>query len=234
MKKIKRFRFFVITAIVAAVLVASIVGVTGCGGGTSMERLGHLISELRENVFAGESDNFSVNIITGLREDPFLMDGNAAIARDFTLITLTPKNATEGTYAFEVNIGGTQFKGDFIAHPFAQTFSAELDIRVNVSEIALTVTGNSGNDNIMATSVVTDQMIPADKALEIGENKLRNSIEVFKTGGALQAEIFIRLIANPIDQSGGYHWYVAFIGQNQTIFAALICSISMQVLAIRN
>ena len=234
MKKIKRFRFFVITAVLAGLLAASIVGVTGCGGGTSMERLGHLISELRENVFVGESDNFSVNIITGLREDPFLMDGNAAIARDFTLITLTPKNVTDGNYAFEVNIGGTQFKGEFIAHPFAQTFSAELDIRANVSEIALTVTGNDGNEPIMATSVVTDPMISVEQALEVAENKLRNSLEVFKTGGVLQAEIFIRLIANPIDQSGGYHWYVAFIGQNQTIFAALICSISMQVLAVRN
>jgi len=202
----------------------------------SMERLGHLVSELRENIFVGESDNFRVSIITGFREDPFLMDGRVGELRDFTLITLTPKSETsEGNYTFVTTVDGVQFRGAFLPHPFSNTLSAEINVRAGQNEIPLTVINAAGvEESLFAKSVLTEQMIGVEKALEIAENKLRYSLEVFKVNGVLQAEIYIRIMPNPIDNSGGYHWYVAFIGQNQTIFAVLIDPISMQVVAVRN
>ncbi|MCL2375440.1 MAG: hypothetical protein FWC82_02835 [Firmicutes bacterium] len=201
-----------------------------------IERLLSQVSELRENIFIGESASFSVNIITGRREDPFLMDGHAGITRDFTLITITPKGeGSEGTYTYTTTINGTQFKGEFVPHPFAATLSADLHIRANTSEIILIITNSAGvEENISAKSVVTAQMIDSLKALEMAESKLRNSLETFKSGGVLHAEIYIRLLANPIDNSGGFYWYVAFIGTCGTIFAVLIDPIEVQIVAVRN
>jgi len=198
-------------------------------------RLGHLVSELRDNIFIGTSDSFSVSIITGRREDPFIMDGVVGETRDFTLITLTPLTDTCGNFSFEVTIGGTQFKGDFLAHPFSNTISAEIQARALQTEIALTIKCSSGTqESLFAKSVLTEQMICAEEALKIAENKLRYSLETIKVNGELQAEIYIRLMANPIDNSGGYHWYVAFVASRDIIFAVLIEPISMQVVAIRN
>jgi len=112
----------------------------------------------------------------------------------------------------------------------------EFPVRASMSnqEIVLHLTYGTKEENISAKSVLTYQMIDYAKALEIAESKLRNSIEVFKQNGELQCEIFIRLISNSIDNAGGFHWYVAFIGSDQTVFAVLIEPITMQVVAIRN
>jgi len=207
----------------------------------SIERLGHLVTELRDNIFVGESTNFKVNAITGRREDPFLMDGIVGTTRDFTLFTLTPKGDSadnlmaQTEYSIKVLMDGVSREGVFVPHPFSNTLSVEFDVRATAPEITVTILrAKEVVDSFNINSVVTELMISAEKALEIAENKLRNSIEVFKVGGELQCEIYIRLIENQVDASGGHHWYVAFVGPNQTIFAALIDSISMEVVAIRN
>jgi len=222
----------IVVAFATIILLVSGVAFIGCT--PSYERLANLITELRENIFEGENERFLVSIITGLREDPFLMDGNVGTVREFTLITLTPKVEVAGRVAVRARINETLFSGEFTPHPFSQTLSIEFPVRSVGQEITLQLTYSEIEQTITAKSLLTEQMIGYQRALEIAENKLRNSIEIFKVGGELRCEIFIRLIANQIDNAGGLHWYVAFIGSDQTIFAVLIDPITMQVVAIRN
>ena len=212
-----------------------LIAFVGCGA-PSIDRLGHLVSELRENIFVGNSDSFSISVVSGKREDPFMMDGIPSITRDFTLATLTPKLETSrGVYKFAITVDDVLFKGEFMHHPFSNTLSADLNIRASGSPIAITIINPDGvEENMFAASVLTEQMISSSKALEIAENKLKYSLETLKENGQLMAEIFIRLMPNPLDNSGGYHWYVAFIGRENQIFAVLIDPISMQVVAVRN
>jgi len=235
MKKTFKKLFYII--LTPLLLIALMLPLAACNACTpSIDRLGHLVSEFRENIFLGQSESFSVTIISGKREDPFLMDGIASATRDFTLITITPKGETStGAHTFNTVINGTQFKGEFVPHPFASTFSADLNIRANQREITLTiVNGNSHEESLVARSVITDNMIDGIKALEIAEGKLRYSLKIFEQNGNMNAEIYIRLLENPIDNSGGFYWYVAFVGTCGTIFAALIDSVSMQIIALRN
>jgi len=199
----------------------------------AFERFQHLISELRDNVFIAESENYSVYILSGRREEPFIMDGHAGTMRDYTLITLEPKTCLQ-THTFKAVINGTEYSGQFVAHPFAKSFSAEIAVAARGAHIALTVLCGGTEETLNAVSVLTENMISAEKAVEIAEKKLRDSIDMFRANGTLQCEIYVRLMANPIDNSGGYYWYVAFIGANQTIFAVLIEPVTMQILAIRD
>ncbi|MCL2847876.1 MAG: hypothetical protein FWE13_03905 [Firmicutes bacterium] len=224
----------IVSFLLAITLLIGVVVFLGCS--PSHERLANLISELRDNIFEGESESFRVSIITGVREEPFLLDGTRGQTQDFTLITLMPKVEISGSVSVRARINDTLYSGEFTKHPFSNTLSVEFPVRAPISnpEIVLHLTYGGKEENIAAKSVLTYQMIDYQKALEIAENKLRNSIEVFKVGGELQCEIFIRLIPNGIDNAGGFHWYVAFIGSDQTIFAVLIEPITMQVVAIRN
>ena len=198
-----------------------------------IEKYGHLISELRDNVYTALSENYTVNIITGKREEPFMMDGHACGAQDFTLITIDPK-AGEHTYTYRVKLNDVEYSGEFLAHPFARTYSADITAMACDTEIELTVTVNGSSETLAVKSVKTEQMIASEKAIEIAEKKLRGGIDSFRVGGVLTCEIYVRLMANPIDNSGGYYWYVAFIGENQAIYAVLIEPVNMQVVAIRN
>ena len=226
-------------AVIAAALIAGWTLFFACQ--PPIDRLGHLVTELRDNIFVGESSSFSVQAISGRREDPFLMDGNVGTTRDFTLFTLTPKGESSDNlmaqteYSVKVLMDGTSREGMFVPHPFSNTLSVEFDVRAINPEITVTILrAKEVVDSFNIYSVVSEQMIGYERALEIAEKKLRNSIEVFKVNGELNCEIYIRLIENQVDGSGGHHWYVAFVGSNQTIFAVLIDSISMEVVAIRN
>jgi len=224
-------KIFVGFAVSIALLITALIFV-GCGA-PAYERLADNISELRENIFEGANENFELSIISGLREEPFMLDGIAGTTREFTLATLIPLSEISGVVKVKAIIDGTTFNGEFTKHPFAQTLSVEFATRATGSEIILTIFYNDYEQNISAKSVLTENMIGYQKALEIAENKLRNSLEVFREGSVLRCEIFIRLIPNQIDNVGGFHWYVAFIGSEQQIFAALIDPITMQVVATR-
>jgi len=219
------------TGVLIFAIIACVLFFAACS--TPMEKYEAYISELRDNVFTAESVNYSVQIITGKREEPFVMDGHAGAVREFTVITLNPK-AGEGKYSYRVTINGSEFAGKFLPHPFAKTYSADIEARSFDSEILLSITVNGNSETLTAKSVKTDNMIPAAKAVEIAEKRLKHRIDDFWANGTLNAEIYVRLISNPIDNSGGYYWYVAFIGAGQTIYAVLIEPVSMQVAAIRD
>ena len=51
---------------------------------------------------------------------------------------------------------------------------------------------------------------------------MKNEIKRFKHKGKLDCEIYVRLMENPIDGSGGYFWYVAFVGEDKNTVAVLL------------
>ncbi|MCL2556257.1 MAG: hypothetical protein FWE03_04505 [Firmicutes bacterium] len=188
------------------------------------------LSELRSNVFVGEADGYRVVAVTGIRENPFKIDGISNPNKiNFTVITLTPEVFTFGNeYAFKVQINGTEFEGTMTAHPFNQTISAEIAVLADVNELTVQITGAS-SFSVTLTSVITDEFIDADKAFSIAYDRLSSAIS--ERAASQQYEIFIRLIENPVDASGGFRWYVAFVFEDGTTYAALIDPISMEILA---
>ena len=82
-------------------------------------------------------------------------------------------------------------------------------------------------------SVVTGDNIGAEKALTIALDKLKNELKRFRSKGKLHAEIYVRLMENPIDGNGGYFWYVAFVGADKDTVAVLLKSDTGAVSATR-
>jgi hypothetical protein len=215
----------------ALILFAIVFGLSGCK--SAMERYDPVVSELRDNIYLAESDRFSVSVITGKREDPFLMDGHAGGTRAFTLITIVPKSGA-GPFTYKATVNGKEYTGDLLPHPFAPSFSADIEVLSTDSAIPVTVSGGGTEETLTAVSVKNDRMITADKAIEIAEKRLKTRVDGFKSNGTYRCEVYVRLLQNPIDNSGGYHWYVAFIGENHTIYAVLIDPESMEIVAIRD
>jgi len=205
---------------------------------TAIEKYGNYISELRDNIFLAQAENFSVKIITGRREDPFIMDGIVGEVRDFTVITVTPLLGLVQELNYSALINGETFEGALIPHPFQNTLSIDLRVFANGEDISVKLKYQAG-ENITETvltakSVRTPDMIDAHKAIEIAEKQLRYRIADFRVDGNFEAEIFVRLLQNPIDNSGGFYWYVAFIARTGEIVATLINPISMEVVAVRD
>lgn len=215
------------------VCIVAALSFTGCK--PQIEKYAENISELRDNVYEGGNETMTVTAITGRREDPYILDGHCTGAQDFTLIKIVPKEFIAGkVYSYSVKIGDKEFTGEMKQHPFGKSFSADIAARSYENEIAVSVTADAQTETFTLVSVVTEDMIKADKALEIASARLKKEISSLSSGGRLCAEIYIRLMPNPIDNSGSYHWYVAYIGEAQLTYAALIEPHSMEIVAVRD
>ncbi len=203
----------------------------GCGK-SNLEKYEASISELREYLFAAENTDYKITAISGVRENPYEMNGICAARQDFTVITVTPASfAPDATYRYRTEIDGAVYEGDLLPHPFAQSLSVDIPAACK-SDFTLTVTCGSEQTFAMQ-SAVTGDLISAEKAFTIALEKLKGELKRFRVKNKLQAEIYVRLMENPIDGSGGYFWYVAFVGEEKEIVAVLLRGDTGAVSALR-
>lgn len=215
----KKIRFFAVI-----VVLLSAFAIVACSGG--LGKYEKNVSEYRDNVYIGSSENFTAEAISGYREKPFTIDGTSGDKADFCLVTITPVQFDPTTaYKYKVTLGGVEYEGDFVKHPFENTYSFEIAARTTENSFIVEVDGES----IELTSVKSEQFISPEKAFEIALKRL-NGTQIVSSGNY---EIYIRLIANPISSAGGYFWYVAFVDVNQETCAVLIEPESMEIIAVR-
>lgn len=214
-------------------MAAILLSVCLCACGRSdLEKYGDKISELREHLFSAACAECSVTAIAGKREDPYRMDGVSGDKRDFTVITVTPTAfASDKTYRYRTEINGVTYEGDLLPHPFAQSLSVDIPVAAQEG-FALTVSGD-GEWQLQVERVVTGELIGAEKALSIALDKLKDNLRPLKNKGKLNAEVYVRLLENPIDGSGGYYWYVAFVGEDKVTVAVLLRGDTGEVSALR-
>ncbi|MDR2201632.1 MAG: hypothetical protein LBP26_02545 [Clostridiales bacterium] len=211
---------------------AVFLSVAGCK--TELEKNESNISELRTNVYAGGDAAMRVTAITGRRENPYVLDGHCGQTRDFTVITIEPTEFDyDKIYSYKLTVGDTEYTGELARHPFGRTFSADIEAKADGDTLTCSVTDNGAESQFVLTSVRTPEMIDENKAIEIAAARLKKPIASLTGGGRLNAEIYIRLMANPIDNSGGYYWYVAYVNES-AIYAVLIEPVSMEILAVRD
>ncbi len=215
---------------IAALLICY--GAVSACGGSNLHKYADSISELREHLFAAETADYKITAISGTREDPYVLDGASNGKRDFTVLTVTPAAfAADKTYRYRAEINGTVYEGDLFPHPFAPSLSVDIPAAATQS-FSVTVSDGAEQD-LTLQSVVTGDNIGAEKALTIALDKLKNELKRFRSKGKLHAEIYVRLMENPIDGNGGYFWYVAFVGADKDTVAVLLKSDTGAVSATR-
>lgn len=204
---------------------------SGCGK-SNLEKYAADISELRQYLFAAESADYKVTAVAGRREDPYALNGVSAQKRDFTVVTVTPTVfKPDKNYRYRAEIAGNVYEGDLLPHPFAQSLSVDIPVTAQ-SDFTLTLVCD-GEWNFEMKNAVSGELISAEKAFDIALEKLKTELKSFRTKGKLNAEVYVRLMENPIDGSGGYFWYVAFVGEEKHTVAVLLKGDTGAVSAVR-
>lgn len=200
---------------------------------TPIEKRQPNLSELRDVVMTAQSDRMKISLMSGVRENPFVIDGVPGEKTPFTVVTVTPSGFDESTvFSYSIYLGEEKAEGTFSKHPFKNTWSFEIPKQA-LDNVALTVTAEGYAENFELSSVKTADMIGAEEALEIAEIRLKDRIKEHTSGGTLNAEIYIRFLENPISSEGGYYWYVAFVPDKYEVYAVLIDPISREIAAVR-
>lgn len=221
-----------IICLISAVCAVFSLILAGCNAPT--EKYDSSISEIRDAVYEGRGGSFSVTAVSGVHEDPFSPDGTAGKKREFTVITLKPDEFMPGSlYTYAVTVDGKEFGGVMTMHPFGETYSVELDKRTHEETLSLDIKLGSSDETVELRSVAEEGDIDADHALDTALTAMKDELESIKSGNSFACEIYVRLIANPINTDGGYYWYVAFVESDGTR-AVLIDRKSAEVVGVKN
>lgn len=203
----------------------------GCA--TKIEKRDRNVSELRDELMIAETEKMKVTLISGEREEPFVIDGTPGERMPFSVVTIAPRGfRDDAEFSYTAYIGAEKLEGKFSRHPYKNTYSVELPVRAETSA-AVTVTTDGYAENFDLKSVKTAEMISASVALETAEIRLKDRIKELTADGELKAEIYVRFTENPISGDGGYYWYVAFVPEKYTVYAVLIDPATKEIAAVR-
>ncbi|HEY8443410.1 MAG TPA: hypothetical protein VIL24_01255 [Clostridia bacterium] len=211
----------------------------GCGDKIPAEIKKNL-SEIRVNIYEFSNDNMSVNIITGEREEPYVLDGKANGMIEYTVITFTPENpdyiSSEITYNYTLKTGKKDYSGKFTMHPFGNSYAAEINEMINAKSVQLTVTASKDDwkfeESAVIESILTSEMMGWQEALIKGKDALKKATESMYEKNKLKAEVYVKLLCDPLGKTSDHFWYVAFADGNK-IVSALLDPVSKEVLALK-
>ena len=182
------------------------------------------VSERRSGYFTAGDDVFTLTAVSGERENPFAADGKAGPLMPYTLITVVPSEFdVDAIITYSAKTASSGYGGTMTVHPFAASFSAELDAEL-IGAFTVTVTvGGVAHEYEMKSSVTPD-MISFSEAVGIAEDRLE-PVGAYEVRG--------RLIKNPLD-GDGLCWHIAFIFGAEKEHSVLLDPVTGKVLAKKN
>lgn len=215
--------------VAVCVLCLAMFGFVGCAKHPDYAKY---VSENRTDTFVAQVPIGKITADTGTREVPYKVDGVSGDKEEFTVITFTPNDFIPGKkYGYVAVIDGIEYTGDMVMHPFGDSYSADIRDSSQAKEIPIRIVDGDSVHESTLTSVVTEDMISAERALEVGRIALSEAFDSHTDGKTLNGEVYVRIVFNPITDEGGYYWYVALCAEKT--YAVLIDPKTESVIAKR-
>ncbi len=192
------------------------------------------VSTFHDAVYVGANDDFSLQLVTGESEKLIVIDGKVGELARFATLTVTPLTASlfNNTYTYTVIGEAGERSGDLVKDVIGATFSAELR---DIAEI-----GKVTAVKVVAADILESEIPLANKlegtlgwkdVLKIAEEELKESIQAESDTGALEREIYIKLVNALPDDEAPYYYYVSFIKSPADYWALLLDPVKGEVIS---
>ena len=199
-----------------------IVGATGAMAlvqPTNKELAQKNLSEVRYNLFRGDSEVLNATFMTGEREEIYVLNGQADNLIDFGIITLNFKTPTDtyfGVPKYKLTIGDEYYEGEFEKSPFDANYVADIGVKTpDDSQIYLLVEWESIYETLKLDPISPGWTLNWQKALETAMDNISDTnFEALVKDGKLEAEVHIQIIGDPDGLTNQYYWYISIYGQN--------------------
>ncbi|MBQ7348864.1 MAG: hypothetical protein IJW47_02600 [Clostridia bacterium] len=188
------------------------------------------VSELRSDIFVGESQNFVIKACYGFKETPYSND--ATVGNKVYGLIFKMSGADGASYSLSTEFGGETFSADFKLNPVSGTLTASMEIEnFNLKEFTVTVKKAELSENVTMVSVVPANAIDYKKALDYLKADQTTMIDAYtdKETGEFTAEIYARIVV----KDGNPFWYIGIASGNSNLKALLIDGVTGETLAIR-
>lgn len=207
-------------------LVFSLVGCKSAPDGSEF------VSELRFDLFEGESETYSIKAYYGFIEKSPIDDGVVGDKINVLKFKLTDKIQNDITYNLHFNYEDKEYYKTFAINPVKNSLTTEIEIDdFALKEFTIEIRAGADVDKITLRSILPDNTISYKEALlSIKENEVALWDSYYNNNGEFLAEIRMRAII----KEGAPYWYVAFVKENGNTKAFLLDGFSGEILAVKD
>ena len=204
------------------------IALVGCA---STNPLRKSVSELRSDIFLGQSQNYHVSACYGFTETPFDNDAKVGVRKYFLRFKLKDKQLDNATYSISLTFADKTYSSSFKLNPVTHNDTAELLIEnFNLKEFDVLISSGGVSEVVTMRSVVPENTISYTTALDYLYKYQRKLIDSYiNYDGQFNAEIYVRVI---VKEQHSYY-YVGIASGNSNLKALLIDGFNGDVLAIR-
>lgn len=202
--------------LISFLCICGLVVFTGCSLNVQ-ELAKESISEKVEVYFSGTGD-FSANISSGYREEPYIHNGKTAEIKDFAIVTLI------------LGVNAKFVEAEITINDKTDTILLEQDILTSEHLVDLAYRVKEDDkisvkykDNVVELECKSKDFITtSDMALEIGTTAFETDLEKLISKEKLSAECYLRVINNPNDKFNRLFWYFYIYAENGTTYYCVI------------
>jgi len=198
------------------------------------KRIKNNLSEVRYNIFTGESDNFKVTFMSGKREKDYSINGYNTNLIDFGVITISPKDSSIDTTnsSVAITIDTLRYEETLERNPFDGSLVADIGVIIDneINSISIKILVDNINENLILNNISHDWKVDYAKALKLAYNNLSENLEPHITTQFL-GEIYVKIIEDTINNKGNYLWYINFVTRTGKQYGIIIDPISEKILA---
>ncbi len=199
---------------------------TGCAKKSTL--LPH-ISELRLNIYEGESQDYSLKATFGFCEKLKNLDGIVG-EKEYNL-TLTLKDCNyEEKITATIDLGEQNYTEQFFYDPVSSKMTTNFPVNDMPNDFDVTITANGQSQKIIMRSVVPENTVTYQTALNSFEKQQSPLLENYKIDGEFKGEIAMRIIV----RNGSPYWYLGLTDENGKTKALLIDGFSCEILAVKD
>lgn len=189
------------------------------------------VSELRQDIFEGKSESYTLKAYYGYNERIHDIDGVKNSPTHKLSFMLKGLETDTVTYRLIFEYDGQKYNQDFALHPVKNLLIANLEIEgFNEKSFDVSVMSGSSVEKVRMTSIVPKNALTYAQALTKLIEQQPDLIKSYTdTNGNFQGEVIERIIV----KNNKAYWYIGLVNKEKNLKALLIDGENGKVLAIR-
>ena len=214
--------------IVSCFLCLCFFGLVSCNQEKGLEPY---VSQLTNNLYHSESQNYNLKAVYGYKEINPNQDGKVGQKAYYLTFRLFDKQTNMQTYSLQLEFAKKNYGGDFTVNPVSHTLTLDLEIEGFVCDsFDVKITCGDQTEVIKMTSPIPKNTLGYKKALLALQKEQGSLIKsYYDNNGNFTAEIYLRILV----KDGKAYWYVGLAQSEKQLKALLLDGETGKVLAIR-
>ena len=181
------------------------------------------LSELRSELFVGESECYRCYIASGYREEPYNCDGVKNELVPFAVISLRGKSGNIPSASYTLTVDDKEYVGQFEYDPYGSGLVVDAEVFVtSENAVKLCVTVNGKTEEVKLVSKSKDFKVKGDDVVNIICENKKEKLDELTSLRKLQAEIFIKIATDNDFTFDKSYYYVCICDRNGNTYDFLV------------